>query len=63
MCVVGLDEGHQHTRVHLTCLFLAGVGAGGFCASLEAGAYTPSEGLGRPLNMNADLVDEGVRAL
>ena len=28
VCVFGLDEGHQHTRVHLTCLFLAGVGAG-----------------------------------
>ena len=37
VCVFGLDEGHQHTRVHLTCLFLAGVGAGGGCAALEAG--------------------------
>ncbi len=45
MCVVGLDEGHQHTRVHLTCLILAAVGAGGVCPALEAGAHTPSEGV------------------
>ncbi len=44
VCVFGLDEGHQHTRVHLTCLILAAVGAGGGCPALEAGAHTPSEG-------------------